>query len=100
MKAYLLKEKVLDGAQLVDLKRHQLEDSVKANWNSVGDGWSESEMRGWLIDNGYLKSDAEVKKDEVSFPPFLPLYAVNSLFAARYSLDSRCIDLELLHKEV
>jgi hypothetical protein len=27
--------------------------------------WKDSEMRAWLVDNGYLRSDAQVKRDEL-----------------------------------
>lgn len=30
-------------------------------WNT----WSDSELKGWLVDHGFLKSDAERKRDEL-----------------------------------
>lgn len=33
--------------------------------DTVWGSWSDSEVRLWLIDNGYLKSDAQVKRDEL-----------------------------------
>jgi hypothetical protein len=30
-------------------------------WSS----WSDSQIRNWLIDHGYLRSDAQVKRDEL-----------------------------------
>ena len=39
------------------------------NYNNARDtvwsSWSDSEIRSWLIDNGYLKSDAQAKRDEL-----------------------------------
>ena len=39
------------------------------NFNNARDtvwgSWSDSEIRSWLIDNGYLKSDAQAKRDEL-----------------------------------
>lgn len=70
LRAFLVKEKVLDTAAAANLKRNELENYVAANWNHSKDnlvrGWKESDMRSWLVQHGYLKSDAEIKKDEVS----------------------------------
>lgn len=34
-------------------------------YDYVVDGWKDAEMREWLVDNGYLKSDAELKSEAV-----------------------------------
>lgn len=76
MRAFLLKKNVVDAAKAADLKRHELERLLAANWakaqDNVSAGWTESSMKLWLVDNGYLRSDAQVKRDEVR-PP-LPFY--------------------------
>lgn len=39
------------------------------NYNNVHDtfwnAWTDNQLRAWLIDNGYLRSDAQVKRDEL-----------------------------------
>jgi hypothetical protein len=46
-------------------------DAPGRAYDYVVDGWNDVEMREWLVDNGYVKSDAQIKSDEVSwnFPP-------------------------------
>jgi hypothetical protein len=42
---------------------------IRNNYASASDtiwgAWSDSDMRSWLIQNGYLRSDAQVKRDEL-----------------------------------
>ena len=33
--------------------------------DTVWSSWSDSEIRSWLIDNEYLKSDSQAKRDEL-----------------------------------
>lgn len=70
LRAFLVKEKVLSSVDAAKYKRHDLENYVAANWHSAQDnlvaGWKESDMRDWLIQHGYLKSDAQAAKDDVS----------------------------------
>lgn len=70
LRAFLVKEKVLSSVDAAKYKRHDLENRVSANWYSAQDnlvaGWKESDMRDWLIQHGYLKSDAQAAKDDVS----------------------------------
>ncbi|KDN48073.1 hypothetical protein RSAG8_03089, partial [Rhizoctonia solani AG-8 WAC10335] len=65
--AQLTREQLL--AQMLKSMREKLQKLVKDNYLSAKDtawhGWSDSEMRQWLIDNGYLRSDAQVKRDEL-----------------------------------
>jgi Putative nuclear envelope organisation protein len=60
-----------------------VQDNYLSATNTVWDAWTESEMRAWLIEHGYMRSDAQVKRDElvelinskcVSPPPSLPYY--------------------------
>jgi len=52
------------------MKRHELENLVSANYNKASDtissAWNENSMKGWLVKNGIIKSDAEATKDQVS----------------------------------
>lgn len=34
--------------------------------STVWSAWKDSDMRDWLVNNGYLKSDAQAKRDDVS----------------------------------
>lgn len=34
--------------------------------STVWAGWYDSEMRDWLVNHGFLKSDYQAKRDEVS----------------------------------
>lgn len=51
------------------MKRHELEKVVGANYNKASDtiasAWNENSMKGWLVKNGIIKSDAEATKDQV-----------------------------------
>jgi hypothetical protein len=42
---------------------------VKDNYNSALDtvysGWTDSQMRAWLIENGYMRTETQVKRDEL-----------------------------------
>jgi hypothetical protein len=58
-----------------------VQDNYLSATNTVWDAWTESEIRAWLIEHGYLRSDAQVEHDElveminakcVSPPPILP----------------------------
>ena len=40
-------------------------DNYLAVSNAVWDAWTESEIRAWLIEHGYLRTDAQVKRDEL-----------------------------------
>lgn len=42
-----------------------IQDNYYSSTNAVWDAWTESEMRAWLIEHGYMRSDAQVKKDEL-----------------------------------
>jgi len=42
-----------------------LSDNFNNARDTIWSSWSDSEIRSWLIDNGYLKSDAQVKRDEL-----------------------------------
>ena len=37
--------------------------------STVFGSWYESDMRSWLVEHGYLKSDAQAKREEVSSCP-------------------------------
>jgi Putative nuclear envelope organisation protein len=63
-----------------------VQDNYLSATNTVWDAWTESEMRAWLIEHGYMRSDAQVKRDElvqlinskcVSLPPF-PTFSLSS----------------------
>jgi len=55
-----------DAAQL---KKEKYEKLLDENYTraktTVWSSWYDSEIRGWLVGHGYLKSDAEAKRDEV-----------------------------------
>lgn len=55
-----------DAAQL---KKEKYEKLLDENYTraktTIWSGWYDSEIRGWLVGHGYLKSDAEAKRDEV-----------------------------------
>lgn len=40
-------------------------DNYSSARGTIWSSWSDSEIRTWLIDNGYLKSDAQAKRDEL-----------------------------------
>lgn len=33
--------------------------------DTVWGGWKDSDIRSWLVEHGYLRSDAQVKRDEM-----------------------------------
>lgn len=72
LQTWLVEQKILGVPQAANLKRHELEKLVADNYHKAADSlpslpsWQESDMRAWLIKNNYIKSDAQVKKDEVS----------------------------------
>lgn len=56
-----------DAAQLKKEKYEKLLDEHYTRAKStVWSGWYDSEIRDWLVQHGYLKSDAQAKRDEVS----------------------------------
>jgi Putative nuclear envelope organisation protein len=40
-------------------------DNYASASDTIWGAWSESDMRNWLIENGYLRSGAQVKRDEL-----------------------------------
>jgi hypothetical protein len=40
-------------------------DNYASASDTIWGSWSESDMRNWLIENGYLRSGAQVKRDEL-----------------------------------
>lgn len=40
-------------------------DNYSTASSTVWSAWTDSAMRTWLIDNGYLRTDAQVKRDEL-----------------------------------
>ena len=54
----------------------RLELTTNAASDTVYGGWKDSEMRAWLIENGYMRSDAQVKRDELV-----------ALMASKYVID-------------
>jgi len=42
-----------------------VQDNYLTATNTVWDAWTESEIRAWLIEHGYMRSDAQVKRDEL-----------------------------------
>lgn len=42
---------------------------VKDNYTSALDtlyaGWTESQLRGWLVENGYIRTETQAKRDEL-----------------------------------
>ena len=46
---------------LLNLGRENYANAADTIWGA----WSDSDMRAWLIERGYLKSDAQVKRDEL-----------------------------------
>ena len=43
-----------------------LDEHYTRSKNTMFSGWYDSDMRSWLVDHGYLKSDIQAKRDEVS----------------------------------
>ena len=55
-----------DAAKLQKDKYEKLLDEHYTRAKStVWSGWYDSEMRAWLVDHGYLKSDYQAKRDEM-----------------------------------
>ena len=48
-----------------DVISHILSDNFSNARDTIWGSWSDSEIRSWLIDNGYLKSDSQAKRDEL-----------------------------------
>jgi len=42
-----------------------VQDNYLAASNTIWDAWTESEIRAWLIEHGYMRTDAQVKRDEL-----------------------------------
>ncbi len=40
-------------------------DNYASAVDTVWGGWKDSDIRSWLIDHGYLRSDAQVQRDEL-----------------------------------
>lgn len=69
MRAQLVKDNVVSEKEAAKLKRDELEAKLKDTWSSSWDNlksiYSDTDMRQWLIDHGYMKSDYQAKKDEI-----------------------------------
>lgn len=80
-RSYLVKNKVISEADAASYQRDKLEKLLEENWHKLPDNvnasWKDSEMRDWLIKHGYLKSDAQLKADDVK-----------TLFSKHYSTTS------------
>ncbi len=58
-----------DAAQLKKEKYSKLLDEHYTRAKSTAfSGWHDSDMRSWLVEHGYLKSDGEAKREDVSQP--------------------------------
>lgn len=68
-RAYLVKNKVVAEADAAGLKRDKLERLLEDNYYKLPDNleqsWKNSDMRDWLVKQGFLKSDAQLKADDV-----------------------------------
>jgi len=46
-----------------------LTESVRDNYlsakNTFWDAWTDNQIKTWLVDHGYMRSDAQVKRDEL-----------------------------------
>ena len=42
-----------------------LSDNFSNARDTIWSSWSDSDIRSWLVENGYLKSDAQVNRDEL-----------------------------------
>jgi hypothetical protein len=42
-----------------------VQDNYLSATNTFWDAWTESELRAWLIEHGYLRTEAQVKRDEL-----------------------------------
>jgi len=40
-------------------------DNYSSAHDTFWQAWSDSQIRDWLINNGYLRSDAQLKRDEL-----------------------------------
>ena len=40
-------------------------DNYSSASDTIWTGWSDSDLRSWLINHGYLRSDAQVKRDDL-----------------------------------
>ena len=69
-RTYLVKNQVVSQADAAGLKRDKLEKLLEENWHKLPDNvnaaWKDSEMQDWLVQHGYMKSDAQLKADDVS----------------------------------
>ena len=69
MRAWAVKEQAVDATKAADLKRHELEQLVAANYNKASDtiagAWNENSMKSWLVKHGVIKSDAQATRDQV-----------------------------------
>lgn len=49
-----------------DQLRAQLAKFYYSPTEKVWSNWSDSELRGWLVDHGYVKSDAQITRDKMT----------------------------------
>jgi hypothetical protein len=68
-RSYLVKNKVLEQADAATTTRDKLEKLLEDNWHKLPDNvdqaWKQSDQRDWLVKNNFLKSDAQLAKDDV-----------------------------------
>lgn len=71
-----------DAAKLTKEKYEKLLDEhyTRAK-SSVFGSWYDSEMRDWLVQHGFLKSDIEAKRDEVSFSTLFIILSIELTFS-------------------
>jgi hypothetical protein len=55
----------LSKLSLEGANSHDFRDNYATASSTVWGAWSDSEIRNWLIENGYLRSEAQVKRDEL-----------------------------------
>jgi hypothetical protein len=71
LQAWAVEQKLVGVPQAANLKRHELEKLIADNYHKVestiASSWSHSDAHDWLVKNKFIKSDAEIKQDEVSF---------------------------------
>lgn len=48
-----------------DKLRAQLENFYYTPADRVWSNWSDSELRGWLVDHGYARSDTQIARDKM-----------------------------------
>ena len=69
-RTYLVKNKIVNQADAAGLKRDKLEKLLEDNYYKSSDTlektWKNSDMRDWLVKQNLLKSDAQLKADDVS----------------------------------